>query len=260
MLTIIETSACYVTARVEFNAIPVIDDDFTEITNGSMKIDHWAVDGSNALRISLAKVAPGDPKIDHQTAERKRRFELILKRVPRGASGESGEELVRFSSREAGIQPIPLLAPVFEQTFPLSVVQHWKWVSARRLEGLPQASIPGLTESALAFQIRLETKDLDGVIAMQRDALAELAIASEMNPEDFLERYRAFLSERMGSPGWKVRSLLAGEITPKLMADGRVVHATRQDGSPLFWTASEHGPFWIDPYFANINHEWAIIR
>ncbi len=253
-LIILDIEATGLAAEVLFNGVAVHRSASPDTVTSGARLNGWVRSGPNPLSVRLALPPPPGGEVPPRPV-----FHLRLRRAVRGAPDEADQTLAEY--RWTPAQPLaPAPLQVYAATPVIEAVQPWSWTRGyafTSLGGADRAAIAGLLSR---LRDALVERRVDAVVDLQRVQIGEQALAVGASAADMLDRYAAFLRERMGPADWRVAPFDAGGFQTELAVDGRVVHVTAADGNPPIATDSAEGRFAIDPYLSKIDGVWTIVR
>jgi hypothetical protein len=253
-LIILDIEATGLAAEVLFNGVAMHRSASPDTVSTGARLNGWVQSGPNALSVRLAQPPPPPGQEPPQPA-----FELKLRRAVRGTPDEADQILAQYRwtpARPLGPAPVQVFAaaPVIE------AVQPWSWTRGYAFTALTPADRDAIAALLRRLRDALADRRVEEVLELQRVQVSEQAVAVGASAPDMLDRYVAFLRDRMGSADWQVAPFDAAGMRTELMADGRVVHVTAADGGPPLVSASSDGRFAIDPYLSRIDGRWTIVR
>ncbi len=253
-LILLDLEATGLAAEVLFNGVAVHRSASADTISTGMRLNGWVQSGPNALKVRLALPSPPPGQEAQQPA-----FELKLRRTVRDTPDAADQILAEY--RWTSAQPLgPEPAQVFAAAPAIEAVQLWSWIRGYAFTALTGADLDAIADLLRRLRDALAERRIDEVLQLQRVQVTEQAVAVGASGPDMMDRFAAFLRDRMGHSDWRVAPFDAAGMRSELMADGRVIHITAADGAPPIVTTSAGGFFAIDPYLSRINGRWTLVR
>lgn len=251
-------------ARVELNGIFLAQNDFSTPESRSMRINSWVVDGVNNLQVRLVavKLAPAleAPEVV-APAPVTGKFQIKLRRVLADQPSEDEEILADYTwspTEQPLVGRTPIMA--FSKEIKLASPFTWLWTTATRVSELSPGDRRDISTLIQELHHALTAKAIPDLLRLQSIQVQEQAVAMGEDGQKMLDKYAAFLQERMGQEDWQVVPIDWDQLRPVRMASGRVYRVDGVHGEPPITTSAGGSIFAIQPYIAKIEQRWLIVR
>ncbi len=275
-MIVLDTATKGLSAQVSYNGITVVNDQATTTLSRAVKLNAWSINGPNVITAQLSPlpeasaankaagssspVASSNVPAKQPVATGPKLFSLLLRSAFMGADTSGDQELANYKWSET----TPLVSgskrEVFTKTIQLVNIPQWAWLGATSVAQLGQEHTQGIAQLLTQLHEALSSKAIDRVVAMQSMQISEQAIAFGSNPDQALQGYRGFLSERMSSSTWRVEPIIWAQIKTTTMANGRVHFVTDAQNGPPIRARAADSLFAIEPYVSMLGQQWVIVR
>lgn len=243
-------------AGIKLNDIWIVREFAYQPVNSQSKIALQAVNGANHLEIFAS---PLPPQTKGAEVSKFGTDALISIKVHEVDTESRSEELLfEFEWKPEPSSIDPTLVQILSEYLDFEEQSEKIWQEGTRFPELSREVKRDIFEQLRAFESALAERNVDAVIEFQRAALSNGVTAMGGDLETTIGSYLEFLSSMMNE-NWRVDAFEPGKITFDLMANGRIVHPTRDDFGPIIRTTNGEEQFMIDPYYAQINGEWVIV-
>lgn len=232
---------------VEVTLNGVVIDKSDGATPGSMSgsMNQWLTKGDNTLVVKLRAVALGLPPSGSEG------FKAALYEAAQGMTPEEGQPVAVIEWRPG--DPLP-----FEATKRFAIATPpcdlFDGLSAAPLDTAAEAE---LTRITLALREALAKKNRKAFMALSDKRFKAIGACTYSDPSEakpMVEMMMKAMKKRQPRP------LSKGDLAFTPMADGRLVHVTRKDGSPAVIVVDKEGAMSVDLYFGFTGGAWHIVR
>jgi hypothetical protein len=265
-LVLLDTATKGLASTVTYNGITVVNDQATTTLSRAVKLNAWSVNGTNTLSAELsdlpasAAVQRSNSAAGSAPGANSKLFSLKLRSAFLGADTSGDRDLANYQWNQSTALTPAAKREVFSTLINLVDIPQWTWVSAASVEQRTQEHNQAIAQLLMQLHQALTDRAIEKVVALQQVQITEQALAFGASPEQALQGYQAFLSERMSGSNWRVEPVQWNQLKINSMAKGRVHAVSDVQNGPPIRTRSGDSMFAIEPYVALVAQRWAIVR